>query len=333
MSRRYAVMLTAVLLSSTLLAGAAHAQEYQIPGWISQVFELYGDDLISDTEILNAIEYLVGEEIIALPSDEEPQVGAYGEDEQAVLQSLSDNNDFVLAYEPTSEYDHIRMWMQDLELLEKEVEYYSEAYPLPKDINVVVKECREPGAWWSPSEYEIVICYEFVNQAIELYDRFSVQTYPAKEDFVADSIIAVFNHEVGHAMVTAYNLPITGMEEDAVDQFAALNTLSFVYEDGDRSLGQEMLRNFALYWEYVDNDTGEAGRTYYSGVHALSIQRHYNMACLLYGADPEYNQDLVDFGELPQDRAQWCGDEYQKIKNSWTRLIEPYTEPAWADLP
>ena len=332
MSRRYAAMITAVLLSSTLLAGAAHAQEYQIPGWISQVFQLYGDGLISDTEILNAIEYLVGEDIIALPS-EEPQAGAYGEDEQAVLQSLSYDNDFVLVYEPTSEYDSVRTVMQERGMLEREVEYYSEEYPLPRDIYVVVRECGIPSAYWSPSEYEIVMCYELVEEMVKLHVQFSKPTDPILEDFVDDSVIAVFNHEVGHAMVTAYKLPMTGMEEDAVDQFAALNTLSFTYEDSDRSLGQEMLRSFALFWEYWDKESGDAGRTAYSGVHALSIQRHYNMACLLYGADPEYNQDLVDFGELPQDRAQRCEDEYQKTKSSWTRLIEPYTTPAWADLP
>lgn len=333
MSRRYAVMLTAVLLSSTLLAGAAHAQEYQIPGWISQVFELYGDDLISDTEILNAIEYLVGEEIIALPSDEEPQVGAYGEDEQAVLQSLSDNNDFVLAYEPTSEYDNIREWMQDLELLELETEYYSDAYPLPRDIDVVVRECGEANAYWIPSEYEIVICYEYVREFVELYEEYAEQADQTMEDFVADVTIDTFNHEAGHALVTLYNLPVTGLEEDAVDQFAALNMLSFEDEYGDRWIGQEMLRSVMQYWKYADERGGEWSRTAYEDEHALSIQRHYNMACLLYGADPEYNQDLIVSGELPQNRAEKCEYEYQKIKDSWTRLIEPYTEPAWADLP
>lgn len=314
-----------------MLAGAAHAQEYQIPGWISQVFQLYGDGLISDVEILNAIEYLVGEDIIALPS-EEPQAGAYGEDEQAVLQSLSYDNDFVLRYEPTSEYDHIRVWMQELELLESEVDYYSDVYPLPRGIDVVVRECGESNAYWIPSEYKIGICYEYVAEFVKLYDEYAEQADQTMDNFVADVTIDTFNHEAGHALVTLYKLPVTGLEEDAVDQFAALNMLSFEDEYGDGWVGQEMLRSVVQYWKYEDERGGEWGRTAYSDEHALSIQRHHNMACLLYGADPEYNQDLIG-DVLPQNRAERCGHEYQKIKDSWTRLIEPYTTPAWSDLP
>lgn len=29
-------------------------------------------------------------------------------------------------------------------------------------------------------------------------------------------------HELGHAFISLYDLPITGREEDAVDQFAAI---------------------------------------------------------------------------------------------------------------
>lgn len=121
-------MLAAVLAGAPLLS-EAHAQESEIPGFVSQVFEWYADGLISDTEVLNAIEYLVGEGIIELPSDGEAPAGGYGSlADSGVLESLSDDNRFVLSYEPTLEYDSIREWMQSRELLESEVRYYNRSH-------------------------------------------------------------------------------------------------------------------------------------------------------------------------------------------------------------
>jgi len=46
--------------------------------------------------------------------------------------------------------------------------------------------------------------------------------------------------------------------------------------------------------------------------------------CWVYGSDPERNADLVGDDQLPQDRADGCEDEYDKMSHAWDRLLEPY---------
>lgn len=50
----------------------------------------------------------------------------------------------------------------------------------------------------------------------------------------------------------------------------------------------------------------------------------YNLECWVYGADPSGNADLVTDGLLPQDRADGCEDEYQKLSDAWDELLAPY---------
>ena len=77
----------------------------------------------------------------------------------------------------------------------------------------------------------------------------------------------------------------------------------------------------AIYWDALA--TGELVSSDYAGVHSLNEQRYFNLLCWTYGSNPSENQYLVDEGFLPQNRAVWCADEYQKLSNSWDRLLEP----------
>lgn len=41
---------------------------------------------------------------------------------------------------------------------------------------------------------------------------------------------------------------------------------------------------------------------------------------------PEANASIVDDGELPQDRAELCEDEYAKMQRGWATLLDPYVK-------
>ena len=116
-----------------------------------------------------------------------------------------------------------------------------------------------------------------------------------------DVIDFVFWHEIGHALIDIYELPITGLEENVADQFAAL-MLSFTYDEdtGSNSVGQDMLYNVGTwftiedqYWNEIHpEETGEIITPEYWDSHGLDAQRFYNVSCYAYGSDPQYNQDL-----------------------------------------
>jgi hypothetical protein len=63
----------------------------------------------------------------------------------------------------------------------------------------------------------------------------------------------------------------------------------------------------------------------YADTHSLFAQRSYNFLCLAYGSDKNKYRYLVDGGQLPQDRAEGCEEEYDQVAFSIGRLILPHS--------
>jgi hypothetical protein len=133
-------------------------------------------------------------------------------------------------------------------------------------------------------------------------------------------------HEIAHYVVNEKNVPILGPEENAADYIATLALLREPPLDparGSRAVPflvgtAEM---FAAAWE--------AGATLgadvpYWGAHALSIQRFYQIACLLYGSDPVAFERVPAVANLPPSRSASCAAEYRKAERSFGWLLENY---------
>ena len=61
-------------------------------------------------------------------------------------------------------------------------------------------------------------------------------------------------------------------------------------------------------------------------VHALDMQRFYNVSCYAYGSNPYSDAVayLVEDGWLPEERAYNCEWEYAQIEYSFANLLEPF---------
>ena len=60
--------------------------------------------------------------------------------------------------------------------------------------------------------------------------------------------------------------------------------------------------------------------------HSLSIQRSYNITCLVYGSDPEEYADFVADDYLPEERAEGCEEEYLQAADAWGMLLADFTK-------
>ena len=98
------------------------------------------------------------------------------------------------------------------------------------DVEAVFTHCDQPNAYYDPQNLRITMCYEFFYFFEEMLDLPDL----SDEDFYAAVIgtgAFFFLHELGHALVHVLDLPITGREEDAVDQLATLELLDGVWGD------------------------------------------------------------------------------------------------------
>ena len=308
-----AAVAAAVMLACSPLALEDASAEELVPAWVKQVFAYYVDGQISEAELLGALTYLIDNGIMQVAAAN----GAPG---------IADEGDFYAAYgpNPNSPYagrDTAAAWLEETRLLEDNAEWLSDNYRLPYDVPIMGAECGVENAFYDPVEKTVTLCYEMVDAVWDAgYDLYAGDP-DVMYDFAYNVLDGIILHETGHALVDIYDLPVTGLEEDAVDQFAAL-IQSRTYDDYDPyyETGQIMMLDMADWWRY--SSEGEA--PYYWDVHSLSIQRFYNIACYAYGADPAYNSDLLGFDYLPRDRAETCPYEYEQMSSSWDRLLEGY---------
>ena len=142
---------------------------------------------------------------------------------------------------------------------------------------------------------------------------------PEQERFIKANILAVFYHELGHAVIDVENLPIYGQEEDAADVFSIFMIDALYEEELARDLAFDTAQGFRAEKEF-DGQTDAVEN--WSGVHGLSEQRFYNSVCIFYGANRAMRGSFADELGLPDARAETCAEEYEQANHSWGAVLD-----------
>ncbi|MFL6292625.1 MAG: DUF4344 domain-containing metallopeptidase [Thermoanaerobaculia bacterium] len=235
---------------------------------------------------------------------------------------VRDTGDFIVKYEETDNEDYQQMEaiFKETRLLEETVQELNGVFALPTNVPVVMRECGEVNAFYDPDSGQISICYELVEHYSEIFmaDANTDEEQEEAGTSVADATMFTFFHEMGHSLIDIYDLPITGREEDAVDQLATLILL----QGGDD--GENAAIDGAN--SFVGNEEEEMDDLAFWDEHSLDEQRFYNIVCWSYGKNPEAFQELVDDETLPEGRAARCPAEYDRMSRSWDALLDPYVK-------
>jgi hypothetical protein len=200
--------------------------------------------------------------------------------------------------------------------IERIVAELNNQFSLPSDIDICFKDCHAPDAYYDDETCQIVLCYQLIDDFHDLFSR-KVRNRSKVNEAVKGAMAATFLHELGHALVDVLHLPITGKEEDAVDQLSTLILINNI-EDGE-VMALDSARSFKL---YADEEKGE--EKLYWDEHSLDEQRFYDTICMVYGYNPDKYEYLVMDGTLPWVRADMCPEYYDKIRSSWKKLLGPY---------
>ncbi|MFO1493564.1 MAG: DUF4344 domain-containing metallopeptidase [Lysobacterales bacterium] len=218
----------------------------------------------------------------------------------------------------SDQYQELAQVLHDSKLLEEFAKAFNESIQLPTRVGVRFAECGEANAFYDPGEQQISMCFELLQSYYEtMADQY--ETEDELNNAVMGAFVLVLFHELGHALVHVLDLPITGREEDAVDQLAAW----VMIDDGE---GDDAVLSAALsYYVSAEQSEDEIDDSTYADEHSLDKQRFFNLVCWVYGSNPEKHEDLVGDDFLPEARAQRCPGEYQQIDRSWSRLLQPAT--------
>jgi len=205
--------------------------------------------------------------------------------------------------------------MQELGLLQDIADALNQVVRLPRDVGLRYAECGEANAYYDSEEKHILMCLELLQEIVAtVEDQF--ETEDEASEAAAGAWLAVALHEAGHALVDVLELPVTGREEDAVDQLAAWMLIEA--DDVDSVLGAAA--------SYYTED--EADDSDFADEHSLNRQRYFNLVCWAYGSDPENSRELIDTWELPEARAEGCEAEFAQLDRSWSRLLRDHVVDA-----
>ncbi|WNG88593.1 DUF4344 domain-containing metallopeptidase [Mycobacterium sp. ITM-2016-00317] len=232
------------------------------------------------------------------------------------------NGRMTVTYEDahTPEAENGRALLQDNTVLEDLADDINQSLALPHDVALIGAQCDEANAYWDRAASSVTICYEDADLAEYI---FAEAGDPDPIASAVNSEYATFYHEVGHMVISLYNLPVTGREEDVADQLAAYVLLAEGEDGTIDPVSVQAVKDYARTFGAAGAERTELDNDDFADVHSLDETRNINLQCWIYGADPEGNADLVG-GELPERRADGCSEEWAQLQNAWATLLDPH---------
>lgn len=142
---------------------------------------------------------------------------------------------------------------------------------------------------------------------------------PRAFEYVRTNIISTVYHEMAHALIDTMEIPVYGQEEDAADVFSVVMVEAAYSEQEALRINQGAARGFES--DHVLRV--KKGREWnWADEHGPDMQRYFNIVCLTYGAHTRARKAFAKDMKLPDDRAEFCNEEYDVALNAWMPIID-----------
>ena len=230
-----------------------------------------------------------------------------------------DKGDFIVEHADVknARFAELDQKIKKEKLLEKAADDLNKALILPENIYLRARDCGEPNAEFDQATQAITVCYELMEHFSNLYRSEGMKAEDADKKMF-DAVRFAFLHEVGHALIYNYKLPIAANEEDAADRCSSYINIE---ELGDAGVDAVLAVSDAF---RIESKQKSSSKRDLSDEHLLQEQRFYNSLCMIYGSDAEKYSYLVNDGHLPKERAARCPADYERTVDGWTNLLEPW---------
>ncbi len=228
--------------------------------------------------------------------------------------------EFTAVYTPpkTQAEVAIASGLQNSQTLEKLTAILNRVVSVQPTITIVAGSCGAANAFYNSQKKAIVLCYELLlDNATRLIKNVGNKLTQQQLREVLDAeMVFVLLHEVGHALIDEFQLPVLGREEDAADKFAAFVLLN--------SNGEKFLREATLFFYFNKPSLLThllKGSALYSDEHGLAQQRLANLVCWGFGKNPPAFAQMASNIKVSANRLNRCADEYSKLNRDIRALL------------
>src|SRR5262245_18188144 len=119
----------------------------------------------------------------------------------------------------------------------------------PKTLRMLMKECpasgmRTPEVFYSPIEYSITLCYQW----LKFLHKFNPpDSFATRQEVIVGGLVGIVLHEAGCAAFDMLKVPRLGAEDDAADQIASYVGLQF-----GKEVAQTVIKGTYYVWDTYD---------------------------------------------------------------------------------
>ncbi len=230
----------------------------------------------------------------------------------------------VMTYTATSNNFDIQLNQQVDTVLMDVIQSMNNRIALPQNLPVTRKDCQAKDAYYNFVNKDITLCNELLDDIRQYGISSGIATQDSSHTYAAAVFgYLIFSHELGHALINLYELPVLGKQEDAADAFSVVLLME---EAGKTQAQREEIAKFqieaAMYMYYLTQGTK------FTDVHSMNNVRLANLTCWAAGAQPsilQKDQTILNFASnLFNNQIRNCVGEYQQQKESVYKLLAAY---------
>jgi hypothetical protein len=137
--------------------------------------------------------------------------------------------------------------------------------------------------------------------------------------FAKNVVLHVVLHELGHALIREFDIPVLANEETTADAFATYYLTTYM---PDRAVDVLRARVTSLMIE-----AGETTQIDWSGEHDHDARRAHQIAALAVAADPVKYKPVGAVVKMSEDDIKAAVDYGGELRRSWRRVLAPLLMP------
>lgn len=192
---------------------------------------------------------------------------------------------------------------------------FEEVFELPRRLEIVFLDIDMENCWYSPAEHRVTITYPMIEFLYKCSESTGQTDHNKRMSFAMGCILAIFFHEMGHAIIGEMGIPVVGREEDAADEFSTLWMLMHGSKVGEEFIGHTI----DLYNVLGANHQ----QVPYWDEHSLNQQRAFSLLLTLYAYNPQAYEKLVS-SVVPEQSMARARYDFPEKKARWNKLLKPY---------